>query len=261
VHAPPRRRRQRRVDDHHRLASRHVGAVARARRGLALPVVPARVRVVPAALGAAAPRGIVRRADSTPGSPREETTAMRTSTRHHVIPTVLALALTACIVGTRATPPAAPVASAATPTAATAAPNDTAARRRDSLATAVLRAIAGREQEPAESVFKNLKLPGLRRVPARQLVAMMQLGYARSLGVSCEHCHVVGEWDSDDKRPKGTARDMIRMTNQLNTEILPRVSGLGDRAPAERPIVNCTTCHRGAVKPALNLPPAPPPTR
>jgi DNA-binding transcriptional regulator YiaG len=171
----------------------------------------------------------------------------------------LALVLAACAGGTRAAPPAPASPPAAVP--ATTAAADTAAPRRDSLAAAVLRTIAGREQQPAESVFKNLRLPGLRRLPARQLLAIMQSGYARSLGVSCEHCHVVGEWDSDDRRPKGTARDMIRMTNQLNTEILPRVAGLGDRPPGERPTVNCTTCHRGAVKPALNLPPAAPASR
>jgi hypothetical protein len=133
-------------------------------------------------------------------------------------------------------PPAGPVAG-----------RDTAATERDSLMNVVLRSIAGREEAPAESVFKNIKV--LKGVPAGRLVRIMNMGYGRSLGVRCQHCHVVGEWDKEDKPQKQVARDMVAMMGTINREMLPKIRNL----ESKEPVVNCTTCHRGAVKPALNL--------
>ncbi|MEO6977381.1 MAG: hypothetical protein ABI113_03350, partial [Mucilaginibacter sp.] len=48
-------------------------------------------------------------------------------------------------------------------------------------------AIKGKENMPADSVFKNIKL--LKGVPAGKLIAIMNFGYSNSLGVSCSHCH------------------------------------------------------------------------
>ena len=48
---------------------------------------------------------------------------------------------------------------------------------------------------------------------------------------------------------KQVARDMIAMNARLNRELLASIPNL--RGP--NPVVNCTTCHRGQVKPALNL--------
>jgi hypothetical protein len=142
--------------------------------------------------------------------------------------------------------------------AGTPAPADSFARERDSLMQVVLSLIQGRENAPAESVFKNIR--NLRGFPAGRLVRVMNLGYGRSLGVSCGHCHVVGEWEKDDKPPKQITRDMMRLVAAINDTLLPRVRGLAARtAPTAggtgpvKPTVNCTTCHRGAVKPALNL--------
>jgi len=42
---------------------------------------------------------------------------------------------------------------------------------------------------------------------------------------------------------------MWGMQAKINNELLKSIDGLKDR----RAIVNCTTCHRGAVKPATNL--------
>src|SRR5690242_16426557 len=69
--------------------------------------------------------------------------------------------------------------------------SDTAAHARDSLADLVLKKIAGRENAPAESVFKNIKM--MKGMPAGRLVRIMNFGFGRSLGVGCVHCHTVGE--------------------------------------------------------------------
>jgi photosynthetic reaction center cytochrome c subunit len=107
----------------------------------------------------------------------------------------------------------------------------------------VLRSIAGRENQPAESVFKNIKI--LKGVPAGRLVNIMNMGFGRSLGVSCGFCHVPGKWDLDDKQEKNTARLMFAMVQTINTDYISKVPAEGDR----RPMVNCFTCHRGMPRP------------
>src|SRR5262245_34172160 len=75
--------------------------------------------------------------------------------------------------------------------------------------------IKGRETEPASAVFKNIQ--SLKAIPASNLLAIMDVGFSRSLGVDCTHCHVPGKWDSDEKIPKQTAREMWAMMLKLNS--------------------------------------------
>jgi hypothetical protein len=115
--------------------------------------------------------------------------------------------------------------------------------RRDSAAAMVLRSIAGHENEPADSVFKNIKI--FKGVPAGRLVNIMNMGFGRSLGVSCGFCHVPGKWDLDDKEEKNTARLMFAMVQTINRDYLSKV-------PTDRgtpPVANCFTCHRGNPRP------------
>lgn len=111
--------------------------------------------------------------------------------------------------------------------------------------------IKGREQEPASKVFKNVTTPMLKDAPAGRLLAVMEFGFARSLGVNCTHCHIAEKWESEDKATKQITRDMAAMMGRINTELLKGIKNL----KSEMPTVNCTTCHRGEVKPALNLTP------
>ena len=107
--------------------------------------------------------------------------------------------------------------------------------------------IAGREGEPAESVFRNIQIH--RGKPAGAILGIMRIAYARSLGVGCAHCHDTDDWSSDAKPQKRIAREMSGMVRQINDELLASIEGLR----SERPVVNCTTCHRGQVTPALDL--------
>jgi len=104
--------------------------------------------------------------------------------------------------------------------------------------------IRGKEAQPAGDVFKNIQT--MKEVPAGRLLAIMRIGYAASLGVECTHCHVAGEWEKDDKEPKNIARKMSAFARETNERLAAIRQGA---------IVNCTTCHRGQTKPALNLPP------
>lgn len=111
--------------------------------------------------------------------------------------------------------------------------------------------IAGKENTPAEEVFKNIQL--FRGQPASRVLRVMELGYTRSLGVICTHCHVADEWEKEGKPAKQVTREMAAMVQRINGELLKQIHNL----KSESPTVNCTTCHRGQLRPALSLPPRP----
>src|SRR5437016_313774 len=115
----------------------------------------------------------------------------------------------------------------------------------------LMKQIVGKENQPAEQVFKNIQM--FKGVPAARLLRIMELGYSRSLGVNCAHCHVVDQWDKDDKPTKPIAREMAKMVQTINNDLLKNIKNL--KGPNS--IVNCTTCHRGQTKPAPNLPDTP----
>ena len=133
-------------------------------------------------------------------------------------------------------------------------PPDTAKATREAQFTKALEEIHGREDQPAESVYREIRV--MKGMPAGRLLRIMNLGYSRSLGVNCSFCHVDGQWDKEDSTRKQTARDMGAMVHMINDSLLKAIEGL--KSKKERPIVNCTTCHRGQPKPALNLEPPPP---
>jgi len=112
---------------------------------------------------------------------------------------------------------------------------------------ALHKAIAGKENEPSETVFKNIQ--NFKGVPAGRLLGAMEKGFSPALGVSCAHCHDTEKWESDAKDEKQAARGMMKMVGEINEKYLKGMPGL----MSDKPMVNCTTCHRGHVKPALSL--------
>jgi hypothetical protein len=92
-----------------------------------------------------------------------------------------------------------------------------------------------RSQKLAEEQFKNIQV--LKGVPADQLIPAMQFITA-SLGVDCEYCHDHQAMDSDDKKPKKIARQMVTMMFDIDKNNFDGRLG-----------VTCYTCHRGAAKP------------
>lgn len=90
-------------------------------------------------------------------------------------------------------------------------------------------------EQTAGEHFKNVQL--LKDVPSSQFIDTMRY-FSASLGVRCDHCHVEGHFDSDDKQEKLFARKMISMTRSID-----------DQTFGGHPEVRCYTCHRGSVKP------------
>jgi hypothetical protein len=138
-------------------------------------------------------------------------------------------------------PQTAPPTGAAGAAGVAAAPVDTNPERNPTV-QAQLRAIAGRENEPAGQVFKNIQV--LKTVPAGTFIRMMG-GFARATGGRCSTCHVAGDWPAETKPQKQVARQMVQLVEQVNTR-LKSIQGL----QGPDPHVGCYTCHRGMAKPA-----------
>jgi hypothetical protein len=139
-----------------------------------------------------------------------------------------------------------------------AAPIDSFVSERDSLVKEILSDLGPRASMPAESVFKHLKV--VKGRTAEQVLMMMNRGFGRSLGVRCQHCHVLGHWGDDDKNTKQIARDMMAMEEKINTDLLPAIKNI----KSDHPGVGCFDCHHGVARPGfgprnMNAAPPPPP--
>jgi len=107
--------------------------------------------------------------------------------------------------------------------------------------------IAGKEEQPAETVFKNVQ--SFKGVPAGRLLGAMN-AFTKALGVTCKKCHDPENWSSDDKHEKKAARGMMQMTQDINGKYLKGMEGVDDDAS-----VNCGTCHRGHAHPDAGMEP------
>ena len=102
--------------------------------------------------------------------------------------------------------------------------------------------IAGREKQPATEVFKNIQL--FKTMEAGRLPGVMG-SWCNVLGVTCKHCHVIDQWEKEDRSEKQIARDMVQMVGEINTHLLKNIKNLDSPEPK----IGCWTCHRGKLIP------------
>jgi hypothetical protein len=77
---------------------------------------------------------------------------------------------------------------------------------------------------------------------------------AAGLGVKCEHCQVQGNFASDEKVQKRTARWMLEMSRAINAAHFARYERKEGESVLGR--ITCYTCHQGApTAPKLAPPP------
>ena len=120
-------------------------------------------------------------------------------------------------------------------------------------AAVVLAACTAMQQQKSqiradEGVFHNLQVFP-QNITHDELIAAMR-GFARGLGVRCDHCHVANppgsaeefDFPNDSKPEKKVARTMLRMTRTANADYLSKVNEHGQT-------VTCWTCHRGQTVP------------
>jgi len=70
---------------------------------------------------------------------------------------------------------------------------------------------------------------------------------AAAVGVDCDHCHVQGNYASDEKRPKRMALWMIELTRDLNGKQFAKYEVKEGESVLGR--VTCYTCHQGSLEP------------
>ena len=92
---------------------------------------------------------------------------------------------------------------------------------------------------------KNLKL----LAPTTDIPFVMR-NFNDALGVQCTYCHVQGDFAADTNPKKDIARKMISMVRLIDTSF-PSSAGI---FPAGYHEVDCSTCHRGSVKPETAAP-------
>jgi len=92
----------------------------------------------------------------------------------------------------------------------------------------------------AEEQFKNIV--SFKGASASEILPAMNFMSA-SLGVDCNFCHTQKGFDSDEKKEKGTTREMIAMTRDINAKNF----GGGNQ-------VTCFTCHGGHSQPTSTPP-------
>ena len=124
---------------------------------------------------------------------------------------------------------------------------------------------------PPRPAPKNLKV-----LEPANLIPVMH-SYEAALGVKCEHCHARGDFASDEKPQKETARKMILMARDINAKYFTNESGAAHAAASSNAGANagaadhaemhvtCFTCHHGSVHPmtaatAVSKPATPPAT-
>jgi hypothetical protein len=92
---------------------------------------------------------------------------------------------------------------------------------------------------------KNLKL-----LAANTDVQFVMRSFNEALGVQCVHCHVQGDFAADTNPKKEIARKMISMVRLIDTSF-PSSTGAFPDGYHE---VDCSTCHRGSLKPEITAP-------
>jgi len=113
------------------------------------------------------------------------------------------------------------------------------------LASLMLPTVA-QAQPPTPTVVEGPNVKVLTGLFAQQFQEEMNF-MVQALGVSCNTCHVRGNFASEDNEKKLIARRMLEMTKSLNTQFFP------DYKPKEGESVlgkvTCYTCHKGESMP------------
>jgi len=112
-------------------------------------------------------------------------------------------------------------------------------------------AVTTSAQQPAPWKPKNLQF-----YPAditREALTQRMREFSFALNVRCQYCHSGGDgvsfegvdFSSDEKPAKLKARAMLRMTDDINKAMLPKIPSRAE----PRVDVNCATCHHGLKLP------------
>ena len=103
-------------------------------------------------------------------------------------------------------------------------------------------------QSPVATVVESPSVRVLTGLLAPQFQEEMNF-ITQALGVTCNTCHVRGNFASDEKTEKMNARRMLEMTRGLNQQFFPDHKPKDGESVLGR--VTCYTCHQGERTPKL----------
>jgi hypothetical protein len=116
--------------------------------------------------------------------------------------------------------------------------------------------IAATHTPPEKHTWKNLKV--MPKNIDREQMERVMYKYTRQLGVTCIFCHpqtkpgitpIRIDFATDEIPQKRTARDMMRMTDKINSKYFGYKNDYGFNS-LHNSVISCTTCHRGISKPS-----------
>ena len=105
---------------------------------------------------------------------------------------------------------------------------------------------AVRAQAPQPQVVEGPNVKVLTGLTAQQFQEEMNF-IVQGLGVTCGTCHVRGNFASEDKPEKQTARKMLEMVKTINQSTFPDYKPKDGESLLVK--VTCYTCHRRETKP------------
>lgn len=103
-------------------------------------------------------------------------------------------------------------------------------------------------QPPTPTVVDSPTVKVLTGLLAPQFQEEMNF-ITQALGVTCATCHARGNFASDEKPEKLTARRMLEMTKGINKQFFPDHKPKDGESVLGR--VTCYTCHQGERTPKL----------
>lgn len=116
--------------------------------------------------------------------------------------------------------------------------------------------MAAIHKPPEKQTWKNLKVMP-KNIDEEQMERVMYK-YTRQLGVTCIFCHpqtkpgvtpIRIDFATDELTQKRTAREMMRMTDKINSKYFGYKNDYGFKSLHDS-VITCTTCHRGISKPS-----------
>lgn len=101
-------------------------------------------------------------------------------------------------------------------------------------------------QAPTPQLVEGPNVKVLTGLTAQQFQEEMNF-IVQGLGVTCGTCHVRGNFASEEKPQKQTARKMLEMVKAINKSNFPDYKPKDGESVLGR--VTCYTCHRGETTP------------
>lgn len=118
---------------------------------------------------------------------------------------------------------------------------------------AALAAVAPAAGQAPQTPWKGKNLQYFPADITREALVQRMREFSFALDVRCQNCHAGGngvslegvDFASDEKPAKVKARAMLKMTDEINNALLPKIPSRADPPVT----VECATCHRGVRRP------------